>query len=87
MRLIDGLEVKAGEVRVGVKVTLEDGQTKERFSYVLVGPDEADPQDGKLSIASPLGKMLLGKKPGERFTLTLPKAAIPYRVISVGRSA
>ena len=87
VRLIDGLEVKAGEVRVGVKVTLEDGQTKERFSYVLVGPDEADPQDGKLSIASPLGKMLLGKKPGERFTLTLPKAAVPYRVISVGRSA
>ena len=85
VRLIDGLEVKAGEVRVGVKVTLEDGQTKERFSYVLVGPDEADPQDGKLSIASPLGQMLLGKKPGERFTLTLPKAAIPYRVISVER--
>ena len=86
VRLIDGLEVKAGEVRVGVKVTLEDEQTKDRFSYVLVGPDEADPPNGKLSIASPLGKTLLGKKQGERFTLTLPKAAVPYRVISVGRS-
>ena len=37
VRLIDGLEVKAGEARVGVTVTLEDQQTKEQFSYVLVG--------------------------------------------------
>ena len=66
-------------------MTLEDEQTKERFSYRLVGPDEADPQQGKLSIASPLGKSLLGKKKGEKFTLTLPKAIVPYRVISVER--
>ena len=85
VRLIDELETKSGEARVGIRVTLEDEQTKERFSYVLVGPDEADPQNGTLSIASPLGKSLLGKKKGERFTLTLPKAVVPYRVIDVER--
>ena len=87
VRIIDELDVKEGEARVGSKVTLEDEQTKERFSYLLVGSDEADPQNGKLSIASPLGKSLLGKKQGERFTLTLPKASVLYRVISVERSA
>ena len=87
VRLVDGLETKSGEARVGVQVTLEDEQTKEHFNYILVGPDEADPQNGKLSIASPLGKSLLGKKKGERFTLTLPKASVPYRVVSVERSA
>ena len=87
VQIIDGLATKDGEVRVGIKVTLEDEQTKERFSYALVGPDEADPQQGKLSIASPLGKSLLGKKKGERFTLTLPKAIVPYRVIAVERAA
>ena len=85
VQLIDELEVKEGEARVGVKVTLEDEQTKERFSYVLVGADEADPQNGKLSIASPLGKHLLGKKKGDRFTLTLPKAVVPYRLVDIGR--
>ena len=85
VQIIDGLATKDGEARVGTKVTLEDEQAKERFSYVLVGPDEADPQQGKLSIASPLGKSLLGKKKGERFTLTLPKAIVPYRVINVDR--
>ena len=87
VQIIDGLAIKDGEARVGTKVTLEDEQTKERFSYLLVGPDEADPQQGKLSIASPLGKSLLGKKKGERFTLTLPKAIVPYRVVSVDRPA
>jgi transcription elongation factor GreA len=85
VKIIDELAIKDGEARVGTRVTLEDEQTKERFDYLLVGPDEADPAQGKLSIASPLGKSLLGKKQGERFTLTLPKAIVPYRVISVGR--
>ena len=85
-KIIDELEIKADEARVGATVTLEDEQTKERFTYVLVGSEEADPQRGKLSIASPLGKQLLGKKKGERFTLTLPKAVVPYRVISIDRS-
>jgi transcription elongation factor GreA len=86
VRLIDELQTKAGEARLGIRVTFEDEQTKERFRYVLVGPDEADPQSGKLSIASPLGKSLLGKKKGERFALTLPKTAVPYRVIDVERA-
>lgn len=85
VRLIDELEVKTGEARVGTQVVLQDEATKERVTYVLVGPDEADPQNGKLSIASPLGKQLLGKKKGERFTLTLPNAVVPYRVISIDR--
>ena len=85
VRIIDDLDVKIGEARVGSRVILEDEQTKERFSYLLVGPDEADPQQGKLSIASPLGKSLLGKKPKEPFTLTLPQAVVRYRVVSVER--
>ena len=85
VRIIDGLETKEGEARVGVQVTLEDEQTKERIRYVLVGPDEADPQNGKLSIAAPLGRALLGKKKGERFTLNLPKAIVPYKLVDVKR--
>ena len=85
--IIDDLEIKAGEVRVGSTVKLEDEQTKERVNYQMVGADEADPLNGKLSIASPLGKALLGKKQGERFNLTLPKTIVPYRVISIKRES
>ena len=83
--IIDNLQTKDGEVRVGTTVTLEDQQMKERVTYVMVGPEEADPQHGKLSIASPLGKSVLGKKPGDTFLLNLPKATVPYRVLKVTR--
>ena len=85
VRIIDDLDLKTDEARVGAQVTLEDEQMKERVTYLLVGPEEADPQNGKLYIASPLGKMLLGRKARERFTLTLPRAVVPYRVVSVKR--
>jgi transcription elongation factor GreA len=86
VRLIDELDVKEGEARVGVRVTLEDEQTREQVTYLLVGSDEADPQNGKLSIASPLGKALLGKRVEERFTLTLPTfTVVPYRLVRVER--
>ena len=86
VRIIDDLETKAGEARVGTTVTLQDQQTKEKFSYMLVGPEEANPQEGKLSLASPLGKCLLGKKAGETFLLALPKASVSYKVVKVGRA-
>ena len=85
VRIIDGLEVASGEARVGTKVTLQDVQAKETFAYVLIGPEESDPANGKLSIASPLGKSLLGKKKGEQFTLTLPNAVVLYRVVNIER--
>ena len=87
VRIVDDLEIKADEARLGALVTLKDEQTKEEFAYLLVGPDEADPSNGKLSMASPLGKMLLGKKQGESFTLKLPRAIISYRVVKIERSS
>jgi len=83
--IIDDLAVAVDEARVGMRVTLKDLQTKEEVAYTLVGPDEADPQQGKLSIASPLGKSLLGKKKGEKFTLILPKTLVPYLVMNIER--
>lgn len=87
VQLIDELEVAGDEARIGITVTLRDLQTKDEFRYVLVGSEEADPPNGKLSIESPLGKSLLGKKKGEQFTLTLPNAVIPYLVVDLGRPA
>ena len=86
VRLIDDLPANEnGEARVGMRVTLEDLQSKEEFAYLLVGPEESDPANGKLSIASPMGKSLLGKKQNETFTLALPRAMVRYRIVNVER--
>jgi len=86
VRIVEDLDIKAGEARVGTTVTLRDEGTKEQVAYRLVGPEEADPQNGKLSMASPLGKTLLGKKQGEQFTLTLPRAVVTYTLVSIERA-
>lgn len=83
--IIDELNIKSGEARVGMQVTLEDKRTKERFQYGLVGAEEADPAGGTLSIDSPLGKSLLGKKVGARFTVELPRGQASYKVVKLGR--
>ncbi len=85
VKIIEELDIKADEARVGATVTLEDETTKERVAYRLVGPDEADPANGRLSIASPLGKAVLGRRAGARFTLTLPNAVVPYKVVKIAR--
>lgn len=83
VQFIDDLQVAVDEARIGISVVLRDLQTKEELSYFLVGPEEADPANGKLSIESPLGKSLLGKKKGERFTLALPKTTVPYLLVDL----
>jgi transcription elongation factor GreA len=87
VQLIEELDIKADEARLGSRIVLEDAQTKERMTYDLVGADEANPAEGKLSIDSPMGKALLGKKAGERFTLTLPRASVVYRIVTIERTA
>ncbi len=81
----DNLKVAAGEVRIGSIVTLLDIQAKDEFAYTLVGADEADPAKGRLSIASPLSQAMLGKKKGEEFTLTLPRATVKYKIVKIER--
>jgi transcription elongation factor GreA len=83
--IIDDLNINPDEARVGSLIQLRDEQTREKVDYQLVGPDEADPKVGKISIASPLGKAVLGKKVGDSFNLMLPRAIVPYKVLSVSR--
>ena len=86
VQIIDELETADGEARVGMKVRLRDLQANEEFDYTLVGPDEADPPNGRISIASPMGKSILGKKEGEKVTLTLPQSVSNFKVVKISRA-
>jgi transcription elongation factor GreA len=66
------------KVRLGSTVILLCGGAKEK--YVIVGPDEADIFAGKVSYRSPLGKAVLGKKPGDKVILKTPGGKIAYEI-------
>lgn len=67
-------------VRVGTRVKIMEKGTKETEEYLLVGSAEANPGQGKLSIESPLGKELIGKKVGDKVTIKAPDGPMTFTV-------
>lgn len=80
--LIETRPSEDGRVRLGSRVTVvEDGGAPE--TYVLVGPAEADPTQGKISYESPLGQALLGRAPGDVIIVEAPAGVLTFRVLAV----
>lgn len=67
----------------GNKVLLENIDTGEEVEYRLVGPDESDIENGRISVSSPLGKAILGKKPGDELTLEVPGGKRIYEIVDI----
>jgi len=65
-------------VQVGAHVKIVEKGTKDAEEYQLVGSAEANPLLGKISIESPLGRELLGKKKGDKVTVKAPDGAITF---------
>lgn len=70
-------------ITLGSKVKLELLTNKKKFTYSLVGQYESDPEEGKISIESPVGKSLLGKKKGDRAVVETPTGKIEYLILNV----
>lgn len=71
-----------GEVQIGTTVTVESRGSKDNF--ILVGAAEANIMEGKISIESPLGKALIGKKEGEEAQFKMPNGrAVHYKIIKI----
>jgi transcription elongation factor GreA len=72
-----------GVVDVGETVRLRDVESGERFEYVLVGALEADPAAGRISIASPLGRALLGRRAGDVAVVEAPRGVRRFEIVSI----
>ncbi|HEX9622041.1 MAG TPA: transcription elongation factor GreB [Polyangiaceae bacterium] len=76
-------EELGGEVvRFGATVSVED-ENGRRGRYTLVGPDEADPESGRVSFQSPLGRALLKRKAGDVVVVKRPAGDIEVEILSV----
>lgn len=81
--VIDPKTLGGSRVAFGATVELEDLDTEEVKKYTLLGPDEADPNEGSISIASPVGRALLGKEEGDEVVVDAPRGKIRYEIISL----
>jgi transcription elongation factor GreA len=81
--VIDTSKLSGSVVKFGATVTLADEETDEEQTFRIVGEDEADVKDGRLSVASPLARALIGKGKGDSVEVSTPRGAKSYEVVTV----
>ena len=79
-QVIDPTSIKSDKIVFGATVTLIDVEKGTEVIYQIVGKDESDIAQGKISFLSPLGKALIGKEEGDTVLVRAPKGDIEYEV-------
>jgi transcription elongation factor GreA len=85
-RLIDESQLDTSKVLVHSTVKLKNTANGMEMSYMLVAQSEADLKSGKISVDSPIGKGLLGKKVGEIAAIQVPNGVMNFEVLAISRT-
>lgn len=67
-------------IEIGEEIILENLKSGAKIKYRLVGASEADPAEKKISIESPIGKAIIGKRYGDKVTITLPSGEAEFKI-------
>ena len=70
---------------VGLKIKVYDEECDEELEYYIVGSQEADPRNNKISDESPVGKALLGRKVGDEVIVEAPAGEIKLKVLGISK--
>ena len=84
--IIDESMMDARSISLGSIVKLFDEDFDEEITYSIVGSNQADPLEQKISDQSPIGQALMGKRAGERITVIAPAGELHFRILEVGRA-
>lgn len=84
-QILSSEELPNDKVYILSVVKLKDTKTKETIEYRLVSPEEADFEKNKISVTSPIGKALLGKKEGETVKVKVPAGHLEYKLLEIHR--
>lgn len=83
--ILDESNIDSSVISLGSTVKLLNKTINVEFTYALVGSNEANPAEGKISDQSPIGAALIGKKAGDEITVEVPNGTITMKVIEVSR--
>ncbi len=83
VRVIDKSQFSNDQVHILSKVKIKNLKTKKSFEYLLVSAEDADFQQGKISVTSPVGKGLMGAKLGEKVKVNAPAGLLEFEILSI----
>ncbi len=81
--VIDPAQISGDKVMFSARVTVVDEETDEEACYRIVGQDESDVAQGRLSIASPLARAMIGKSVGDQIEVDAPGGARYYEIVKI----
>lgn len=84
-RILDGSKIDTSKVSILSKVKIKNLGNKAEMEYMIVAENEADLKSGKISVTSPIGKGLLGKKIGEIAEVSVPSGMLKLEVLKISR--
>jgi len=70
-------------VDVGNKVTIRDLEYGDQATYTIVGSAEVDPDNGRISLRSPIGRALMGHQKGDRVDVQTPSGAVQFEILAI----
>jgi transcription elongation factor GreA len=73
---------KKDAIQVGSQIIVKDRKNK-KFEFTIIGSEDANPIEGKISNESPLGRAFLNRKQGEEITVQTPKGKIKYKIVKI----
>ena len=82
-QVIDPSGQSLDQVRFGLTVELEDAETGEKVTYTILGEDESDAANGRISVTSPVARALLGKGVGDSVTVRVPKGTREFEILQI----
>ena len=82
-RMIDESKINTNEVQILTRVKIKNTNTNQIMTYMIVSESEANFKEGKLSVTTPIAKGLLGKKVGEKASVSVPSGVIEFEIIEI----
>ncbi len=82
-QVIDPSGQALDQVRFGLTVELEDVETGEQVTYTILGEEESDAANGRISVTSPVARALLGKEVGASVTVRVPKGTREFEILQI----
>ena len=82
-RMIDETKINTKEVQILTRVKIKNTKTEQIMTYMIVSESEANFKEGKLSVTTPIAKGLLGKKVGQKATVSVPSGVLEFEVMEI----
>jgi transcription elongation factor GreA len=82
-RMIDESKINTNEVQILTRVKIKNTKTDQLMTYMIVSESEPNFKEGKLSVTTPIAKGLLGKKVGEKASVSVPSGILEFEVLEI----